>query len=69
MNEDRIAELKRKLQSADSEIVRIIEDLIDVLVSKKVLKMTDFPEITRVHLQHRKEMRSEMADLIGRKDV
>ncbi len=44
----------------DNEMVRVLEDLIDVLVSKNVIVLTDLPADARRKLFDRKAVRRQM---------
>lgn len=48
------------LSLSDLSIVRIIEDLIDLLVKKNVIMLTDLPEEARDKLKERKRVRKKM---------
>ncbi|MDA8484289.1 MULTISPECIES: tryptophan synthase subunit beta [Pseudomonas] len=51
------------LQYSDLELVRVIEDLVQVLVSRGVMNYTDLPAPARHKLQHRANTRSQVGDL------
>ncbi|MCY1375376.1 hypothetical protein D9M69_627870 [compost metagenome] len=53
------------LQHSDLELVRVIEDLVQVLVSRGVMSYTDLPEAARQKLQHRAHTRARVGDLDG----
>jgi hypothetical protein len=48
------------LVAMDLESIRIIEDLVDVLIAKGVLMITDLPEAAQEKLQERKQVRQEV---------
>ena len=48
------------LSLSDVSIIRVIEDLIDVLVKKNVIMLTDLPEEARLKLKERKQVRKKM---------
>ena len=50
------------LQS-DLEMIRVYEDLIDVLISKRVVVLTDFPTAAQEKLVRRKRLRSSLGAL------
>jgi hypothetical protein len=54
---------RTQLSSSDTETIRVIEDLVDVLIEKKVLLLTDLPRAARQKLIERQRMRSEMGVL------
>jgi len=49
-----------KLASTDLEMVRVLEDLIDVLVKKGVIHFTDMPEAAQHKLLERRNTRVNM---------
>jgi hypothetical protein len=52
----------------DAEFVRVIEDLIDTLIEKNVIRLTDLPEPAQKKLMMRKGLRNRMQgalDLLG----
>lgn len=51
---------KQALSNTDSEMIRVIEDLIDLLISKNVFILTELPEAVQAKLGARKKMRKEM---------
>ncbi|NQD92429.1 tryptophan synthase subunit beta [Pseudomonas sp. CrR25] len=51
------------LQHSDLELVRVIEDLVSVLVSRGLIRYTDLPEAARHKLSHRAEARAQLDDL------
>jgi len=48
------------LSLSDVSIIRVIEDLIDVLIKKNVIMLTDLPEEARNKLKERKRVRKKM---------
>lgn len=44
----------------DDDLIRVLEDLIDVLISKNVLRLTDLPEVAREKLLSRKRYRQHL---------
>ncbi|MDH4582164.1 tryptophan synthase subunit beta [Pseudomonas sp. BN415] len=53
------------LQHSDLELVRVIEDLVQVLVSRGLMNYTDLPEPARHKLQHRAYARAQVEGLGG----
>ncbi|WP_137820528.1 tryptophan synthase subunit beta [Pseudomonas sp. 2FG] len=51
------------LQHSDLELVRVIEDLVSVLVSRGLIRYTDLPEAARNKLSNRVEARAQLGDL------
>ena len=55
--------LKKVLEQSDrSDMLRIIEDLIDVLVDKEIISFNDLPEAAVKKLRIRKELRSKILE-------
>lgn len=56
------------LTRSDIEFIRVIEDVIDLLISKDILMFTDLPEKAREKILSRKDARGRFAgtnDLVG----
>lgn len=56
---------------ADAEFVRVIEDLIDVLITKNLIMHTDLPDAAQRKLTFRKGLRNRVQgalDLLGSDD-
>lgn len=56
----------------DASFIRVMEDLIDVLIEKGVLRLTDLPAEAQRKLLARKDMRRRLngaLDLLGDRDV
>ena len=51
----------KDLEQSDSGLVRVIEDLIDLLIEKKLLTFTELPEKAREKILHRKDVREKLA--------
>ncbi len=54
---------RNQLSSSDAETIRVIEDLVDVLIEKKVLLLTDMPPAAQQKLMERQRMRSDLGVL------
>ncbi len=52
---------KALLSELDSEMVRVIEDLIDILIAKRLLLPTDLPAVVQKKLQGRQLLRQQIA--------
>jgi hypothetical protein len=50
------------LSMSDVGIIRIVEDLVDLLVRKNVIMFTDLPSEAQSKLRERKKMRERMYD-------
>ncbi len=55
--------LQNVLIASDLELVRVLEDLIAVLIDKRIIMLTDLPEAARRKLARRYELRSQLNDL------
>ncbi len=59
------AGLQSALVTSDLELVRVLEDLIAVLIDKRIIMLTDLPKAAQQKLAHRSDLRSQLADLGG----
>jgi hypothetical protein len=55
--------VNHKLSSTDYEMVRVIEDLVDLLIEKQVFIFTELPEAVQEKLSARKHFRKDMQSL------
>lgn len=55
-----LEEAKDQLSSSDTETIRVIEDLVDLLIQKKLILLTDLPIAAQEKLSERQRMRSEL---------
>ncbi len=46
---------------SDLEMIRVYEDLIDLLLTKRIIMLTDFPPAAQEKLLNRKKLRSSLA--------
>lgn len=53
----------QRLQQSDLEMVRVLEDLIDVLMSKGVISITDLPQAAQSKLINRTQARLTLSGL------
>lgn len=53
------------LNESDAEMARVVEDLIDVLLSKQVFTYTELPEIVQEKLAKRRQLRKDYNALEG----
>ena len=53
-------ELTQLLAHTDSEIIRILEDLVDLLVEKRIIRFTDLPESAQDKLLSRRRTRARL---------
>lgn len=58
--EGRLDSWVKLLSLSDVSIIRVLEDLIDLLVKKNVIMMTELPEEARDKLGERKRVRERM---------
>jgi hypothetical protein len=56
-------DVQRYLAGLDLDLVRVLEDVIDLLVSKGVFHFTDLPEAAQQKLLHRKSVRRQWRSL------
>jgi hypothetical protein len=55
-----IDEAKTEISGTDKPLVRVIEDLIDLLVKRDVIRFTDLPQPAQNKLMTRRRLRTEM---------
>ena len=48
------------LSQSDTSLVRVLEDLIDVLITRGVIQFTDLPEAAQAKLLERRETRASL---------
>lgn len=58
-------ELRAELEASDLEFIRVIEDVITVLIDKRVFMLTDLPAAAQEKLARRYHLRSALSDLSG----
>ncbi len=51
---------KHLLTITDIGVIRVLEDLIDILVSKNIIMLTDLPDEARQKISERKKVRQEI---------
>ncbi len=49
------------LARSDQDMARVLEDLIEILIDKDVLRITDLPEAAQSKLLHRRRMRTSLS--------
>lgn len=59
----RLTPKKAALLKSDLSLVRAIEDLIDVLIRKEVLRLTDLPDSVQAKLLERRKLRGSLRSL------
>jgi hypothetical protein len=63
--------VRNRLVASDTEMARIVEDVIDVLITKNIVNFTDFPREAQQKLLHRRDLRrnlSTLTNLVGDED-
>ncbi|HLR13883.1 MAG TPA: hypothetical protein VK104_09750 [Burkholderiaceae bacterium] len=55
---------EQQLQSLDTDFIRVLEDLIDVLVANGTLRLTDLPAEALEKLSQRKRARARLRDAL-----
>ena len=58
-------ELQNAMAASDADMIRVIEDLIAVLIDKRIIVLTDLPQQAQQKLARRYELRSKLSDLGG----
>lgn len=58
-------DVRAELEASDLEFVRVIEDVITVLIDKRVFMLTDLPVAAQQKLARRYNLRSKLSDLGG----
>lgn len=63
----RLSPRNQALAESDLSLIRVIEDLIDVLIHKDVLRFTDLPDRVQSKLLERRKLRGSLRslDLLG----
>lgn len=56
---------KNALTSSDGEMLRVVEDVIDLLMKKQIFIFTELPEAVQVKLNERRQLRKDMNSLEG----
>ncbi len=54
---------RNQLSSSDTETIRVIEDLVDLLIEKKLILLTDLPDAAQQKLSERQRMRGDLGVL------
>jgi hypothetical protein len=52
------------LENSDPDMIRVIEDLIDILIKKNIIRFTDFPDIVQAKILARQKIRDHLRGLI-----
>lgn len=54
--------LRAYLASSDAELLRVLEDLVNVLIDRNIVLLTDFPEAAQRKLMQRISVRRKLQD-------
>ena len=65
LGKDTADDIQSQLIASDLGLIRVLEDLIAVLIDKRVIMATDLPKAAQRKLARRYELRSKMSDLSG----
>ncbi len=49
-----------RLSQTDAELARVLEDLIDLLITRGLIQFTDLPEAAQAKLMERRQTRSTL---------
>lgn len=58
-------DVRAELEASDFEFIRVIEDVITVLIDKRIFMLTDLPLAAQQKLARRYNLRSKLSDLGG----
>jgi hypothetical protein len=58
-----LANGQKELTTTDLEMVRVLEDLVDLLIERDVIRFTDFPEAAQKKFLARRSLRSSLPSL------
>lgn len=54
---------EQALAASDMELIRVLEDIVDLLIKKQIFVFTDLPEFAQAKLSKRRKVRSDMLSL------
>ncbi|MFU8789646.1 MAG: hypothetical protein ACNA7G_11500 [Methylobacter sp.] len=57
------AKTAKQLAASDMELIRVLEDVVELLIKKQIFVFTDLPEFAQAKLSKRQKMRSDMVSL------
>jgi hypothetical protein len=60
---ERAPEGRGELLKSDLEMIRVYEDLTDILIGKRVVVLTDFPPAAQEKILRRKRLRSSLSPI------
>jgi len=61
----RKADVENALIASDQGMIRVLEDLIAVLIDRRIIMLTDLPKAAQQKLARRYELRSKLQNLAG----
>ncbi|MGM0554728.1 MAG: tryptophan synthase subunit beta like protein [Pseudomonadota bacterium] len=61
--EQELSDPERSLEASDLELVRVVEDLVELLTGRGVIRFTDLPEAAQRKLSSRKNLRASARQL------
>jgi hypothetical protein len=53
------------LDSSDQDFIRVLEDVVELLISKGIILFTDLPDSAQQKMMQRQRMRSELQDKLN----
>ncbi len=57
--------VKQRLLASDADMARVVEDLIEVLLEKRTILLTDFPQPAQKKFLRRRHLREQVNSLMG----
>jgi len=57
------AKAVQQLVASDMELIRVLEDVVELLIKKQIFVFTDLPDFAQAKLSKRQKMRSDMVSL------
>ena len=63
LNQPGRSETLSQLQSSDTPLVRVLEDLVNLMVKKNIIQFTELPPAAQEKLLERKQIRTRLSDL------
>jgi hypothetical protein len=60
-SQEAVPEGRGELLRSDLEMIRVYEDLTDILINKRIVVLTDFPPAAQEKLMRRKRLRSSLS--------
>lgn len=59
----KVTQIEKQLNTSDRELIRVIDDLIDLLTDKGVIQFTDLPTAAQQKLMNRQTLRQKKHNL------